>query len=342
MPKLPRNVIQRGVVYYLRLMVDGKVYQRSLGRDLKLATRKAKQMKDELRSGRTSNSSPASTPTFADFSSRWLSEYVKQRRTVQNYLTAQQRLTDHILPVLGRKRLSEVSYGDLRTLRGKLDGTRRADGKGLLSPKTVTEILGDVRGLLSYAKELDVISDTPWRTSLRPKVKEQAPKGLTEEQVTKVLEVTPKKYQLAVKLSLLTGIRWSELQRLQWKDVKDLPTPHLVLENTKNGKVRRVPLSSTAVKLLTEEKQTNRSVYVLRWRAKHGGSFVRYTLRRLSFKWNWHQLRHTAACRWLEAGGSKESLQKVLGHSSITQTERYGALSDEAVFTEAGKLNLRV
>jgi integrase len=55
-------------------------------------------------------------------------------------------------------------------------------------------------------------------------------------------------------------------------------------------------------------------------------------------KWYFHQLRHTFACRWLERGGSKEALQRILGHSTIRLTERYGELSDDAVFGEAKRL----
>ena len=47
-----------------------------------------------------------------------------------------------------------------------------------------------------------------------------------------------------------------------------------------------------------------------------------------------HKLRHTFACEWLEAGGSKEALQKILGHSTIRLTERYGQVSDDYVLKE--------
>jgi hypothetical protein len=60
----------------------------------------------------------------------------------------------------------------------------------------------------------------------------------------------------------------------------------------------------------------------------------------VGFYWTFHQLRHTFACRWLDAGGSKEALQKILGHSTITMTERYGHLSDESVFAEARGIRL--
>jgi integrase len=51
-----------------------------------------------------------------------------------------------------------------------------------------------------------------------------------------------------------------------------------------------------------------------------------------------HQFRHTFACQWLERGGSLASLQRVLGHSTVLVTERYGRLDDDAVRREAERI----
>ena len=42
-----------------------------------------------------------------------------------------------------------------------------------------------------------------------------------------------------------------------------------------------------------------------------------------------HDLRHTFAALWVMSGQSIYELQKVLGHSSVTMTERYSHLSPE-------------
>ena len=44
-----------------------------------------------------------------------------------------------------------------------------------------------------------------------------------------------------------------------------------------------------------------------------------------------HQLRHTFAARYLEAGGTLEVLPRILGHSTIKLTECYGRLRPHAV-----------
>ena len=51
------------------------------------------------------------------------------------------------------------------------------------------------------------------------------------------------------------------------------------------------------------------------------------------------QMRHTFARQWLERGGSLAALQQVLGHASITTTQRYARLSGEAVMREAARIS---
>jgi integrase len=48
-----------------------------------------------------------------------------------------------------------------------------------------------------------------------------------------------------------------------------------------------------------------------------------------------NQTRHTFAYRWIEGGGSLDSLQQVLGHQDQRTTRRYGQPSDRYVREEA-------
>jgi len=199
----------------------------------------------------------------------------------------------------------------------------------------VRQVLGDARNLFRYAMDCSLISSSPFRSSVMPRLKQEAPKRLDDAEIKKILDVTTQEYLLAVKLALGTGMRWGELHSLKWKHVVRSPVPHLVLEHTKSGKVRRVPLSEELEALL-ENGRGEKEAFVLPFRLEWGPNPIVQPLRRKSgIKFHWHQFRHSFACRYLEAGGTLASLQQILGHSTVLMTQRYAALSDSSVFAEA-------
>ena len=51
-----------------------------------------------------------------------------------------------------------------------------------------------------------------------------------------------------------------------------------------------------------------------------------------------HMMRHTFGTNWLAAGGSLAALQELLGHASITTTQRYARLSGDMVRREAERV----
>jgi integrase len=324
MPELPKNVVKRGRSYYFRMTYEGREFRVSLGRDYQKAVSRAHELQEEVKL-------PGFHWTVNAFSHRWLSERIAQGRAEKSAELAAQRYRDYLKPVLGLKKLREVLPADFRQVRGF------AEKKGL-SPASVRHVLGDGRSLFKYAVECGLLDSSPFRSSVLPRLKEQAPKRLADEDVTEILAVAENDHRFAAVIALETGIRWGELHSLLWKQVRSKPYPHLLLENTKNGKVRRVPLDSQLAGLL-ESRRGKDQDRVLSFRMAYGPSLIVNKLRRRSgVRFHWHQFRHTFACRWLERGGSMESLQRILGHSSILVTQRYGALTDGAVYRELLRL----
>ena len=124
-------------------------------------------------------------------------------------------------------------------------------------------------------------------------------------------------------------MRWGELVRAQ---SADLHGGQLIIRRSKSGRVRRVPLSSE----LVEECQGRvgkRSPF------DDACEFNKY-VRELSGieRFHSHLCRHTFATEWRQARGSLAALQAVLGHGTITVTERYGMISDDLVEREALRL----
>jgi integrase len=76
---------------------------------------------------------------------------------------------------------------------------------------------------------------------------------------------------------------------------------------------------------------------------KDADGFAKQVQRRTDLEgFHAHQLRHTFACRWLEAGGSLAALQEILGHASIVTTQRYGRLGEAHVRAEAERIQGRL
>ena len=62
-------------------------------------------------------------------------------------------------------------------------------------------------------------------------------------------------------------------------------------------------------------------------RAKHGARVDREKLRQIDL--HWHDLRHEGACRLFSDGVNIRTIQLMLGHSDIKQTQRYLNITDE-------------
>ncbi|MCM3704812.1 tyrosine-type recombinase/integrase [Cytobacillus firmus] len=116
----------------------------------------------------------------------------------------------------------------------------------------------------------------------------------------------------------------------------------ITFQNTKNGKLRIVPISKKTVKLLEElieETDDFNSEYL--FLTHHGNPLspdtARKHLRDLSKRaglehiTGFHIFRHTASEMFLRQNGSMRVLQKILGHSEISTTSIYAHVLDQTI-----------
>ncbi|OLC84758.1 MAG: hypothetical protein AUH72_00890 [Acidobacteria bacterium 13_1_40CM_4_65_8] len=155
--------------------------------------------------------------------------------------------------------------------------------------------------------------------------------------------------------ALETGCRLGELLALQWRDV-DLDRRELCIrgENTKDEETRRLPISTRLAAVLDMVKtrpdgrpysgaedvfgvlgqrvQTIKKAWdtcVLRAHGHQptwttGGKLAeesRAALRAIDL--HFHDFRHEAGSRWLEAGWPIHHVKEMLGHANISQTDTY-------------------
>jgi len=145
-----------------------------------------------------------------------------------------------------------------------------------------------------------------------------------------------------IRLALHTGMRRGELLSLEWARVDfSANLIHLAGINTKSGKRRSIPLNATARAALI-----NRAGF----RATHcpnapwvfcnaGGQRIASIKRSFNtacrraglVDFHIHDLRHTCAAWLISAGVALAEVRDLLGHASITMTERYAHLAPENV-----------
>ncbi len=316
MPKLPKGLFKRGKSYTVRLRVDGKDVWRSLGPDLQEAKRKLRQ----LRAGETPLTARL---TVTEAARRWLETYVETARSPKNRVQTASRVERYLKPFFAFVPLWKVGPDHIRRYRLWLEGRD-------ISPTTVWHILSDVRCFLRWCEEVGMVDRTPFPRRVMPRLQEQPPDRLSNEEATRLLAIR-EPYGFVARLALGTGLRWGELTRAQASHVEG---DMLVVSQTKSGKMRRVPL---APDLLREIR--GRIGRLVAFAERSPGSFAKMVRKETGIEgFHCHQMRHTFACQWIERGGSLAALQQILGHASVVTTQRYARLSDDAVRREAARL----
>jgi integrase/recombinase XerC len=130
------------------------------------------------------------------------------------------------------------------------------------------------------------------------------------------------------------GLRASESVALDWRDI-DLEAGTLEVRHGKGGKQRVVPIGREAVAVLREYREAwprpagAQPVFLNhrghRLNVRSVGRLLERCLRTaaLQSQAGPHALRHSFATHLLEAGADLRAIQEMLGHASISTTQRY-------------------
>ena len=130
-----------------------------------------------------------------------------------------------------------------------------------------------------------------------------------------------------IQFAVETDMRRSEILKLKWNDV-NLVTGIASLYDTKNGDDRHIPLTKTAIQLLSNLTQSNEFVFPI------SANCLRLAWERCRNKSNikglrFHDLRHEAVSRFFEMGLSVPEVALISGHKDVRQLFRYTHLKPE-------------
>lgn len=230
---------------------------------------------------------------------------------------------------------SDIKMEDLRGFLRELAGYG-------FSKSSIARKLSSLRGFIKHLARMGIL-DRDISIGLRgPRLSARLPRALACEDVMRMLgeglSDSKKKTRDSLILELLygSGLRVNELTSLDWGDV-DIPERWLRVSG-KGSKMRMVPFGRIAQELLVDwrvqslvqfpdlsekyplfsgvgaERLTDRTVHRL----------VVSTAKRVGLVGvSPHSLRHSYATHMLERGAPLRVIQELLGHESLSTTQRY-------------------
>ena len=299
----------------------------------------AKQLKREIRAGHdplAKKKADLEASTVRDLCDRYAKEHLpaKRMRSQKDDLSMIER---DILPQLGRERVSDITFGDIDKLHGRIT----KNGAPYRANRVVALLSKMFNLALKRWHMRDRVSGNPCdgiRRNSKVKRKRYLKPDETARLITALDEFPDKQAADIVRVLLLTGARSGEVLAMRW-DQLDLDAGVWVkpAATTKQKTEHEVPLSPEALELLRDlSKQAGAAaVYVFPGRDGVG--------HRTDLKRPWpkicqaanitglrvHDLRHSYASWLASAGQSLPVIGALLGHTQPITTARYAHLLDD-------------
>ena len=146
---------------------------------------------------------------------------------------------------------------------------------------------------------------------------------INEQEIQKLLPFISDEVRPCVTIGFYTGLRRQELLGLRWENI-DFTHRTIYIPKTKTERPRTLGLTADIAQILQGLNPQ-----------KSGLVFEKVTKDKLKYQLNHasekagighirpHDMRHSFAVNFLNRGGTLEHLQRLLGHSKITTTQRY-------------------
>ena len=157
---------------------------------------------------------------------------------------------------------------------------------------------------------------------------------LTQEELQAMAQAKCKHpiLKTAFLFSCLTGLRWSDVNKLTWSEVREEEgQTRLIFQQKKTAGQEYQFISNQARKLLGKRKQENDRVFQgLKYGAHFNAEILRWCMKAgITKHITFHSARHTHAVLLLENGADIYTVSKILGHKEIRTTQVYAKIVDK-------------
>lgn len=188
----------------------------------------------------------------------------------------------------------------------------------------------------------------PVQTIRQPAMARGRERRVSDSEIDAACRFVSSELAVCIRLALHTAMRRGELLKLSWAGI-DFTKSVAILDDTKNGDCRKVPLSSLAMGLLiglvrridgrvfglTDSQVSHGLQTAVRKARKEyvedGGTDERYLV-----DFHYHDLRHEAVSRLFELGLNPMEVASISGHKTLSMLQRYTHLKAEDLARKLG------
>jgi integrase len=261
--------------------------------------------------------------TFREMADLYLERHAKINK--RSWKTDEERLK-RLKARFGNKRLSTITKGEVERFRAKLAQE--------ISGATVNRYIALLKTVFNKAIEWGKTKHNPVR-GIKQFSESHRIRYLTDDEERALKAEFPPNYWPWIEIAIHTGMRRGEQFSLRWEHV-NFQTRTLTIPRTKHGEVRHIPMNDRVVEILRTLPSRLNSQWVFTCSndktPMDANNFIRRILTPALRKaviqdFRWHDLRHSFASRLVMDGTDLRTVQELLGHKSITMTQKYAHLS---------------
>lgn len=252
----------------------------------------------------------------------------KSKGTIRQYKYSLKRLFEF----LGNRKYSEVTTADIMAWLAHL---KMSGAKGT----SVRNQRSNISPFFTWLYQNRMIERNPCDPIKPIKVPSEEKRAFTSEEIDTIRTICKSPFERAlVEVLLSSGLRINELANLKTQDV-DFDKLTIFVKNGKGGKDRTVFITPVAKKYILKYLAWNRHkseyLFTTRLGGKYSTNGFGYTMREMSkmcgIHIHPHRFRRTLATDLARKGMPIQEIQKLLGHSKISTTQKYIETSTDKV-----------
>jgi integrase len=332
------GLYRRNGIFWMSFSVDGRQHKKSTGtEDKRIAQRIFDTVKGKIALGQwiPDEREQRKEYTFIELIEKYLSWAEGRYKAMGFKKDRINQLLNHFTDIP----LSQFTAQNIEECQSKMLQ------KGNM-PATANRSLAVLKHMFTKATEWNMVSEDVLKIVRNVKfLKEDNSRlrYLAVEECQSLINVCDNRLRPIIITALNTGMRRGEILSLEWDKHIDLKHGFILLDKTKNGERREIPINDPlrhALQPLIRRLDTPFVFY------EHSGKPISdfrksfsTALRKAGIKdFRFHDLRHTFASHLVMAGVDLTTVSRLLGHKSLTMTLRYAHLAPSHMVEAMGKI----